>query len=70
MDQVKKNFILLCTKRPVPNLIEECAKSSSAPMALRTYEGSRLAEVQADPDDKATSLSAIYEKNYSKIISS
>jgi len=43
----------------MPNLMEEWAMSSSAPRALRTYEGSRDEEVQADPEESATSFSAI-----------
>lgn len=35
------------TMHELTDLIEECAKSSSVPMALRTYEGSNDAEVQA-----------------------
>jgi len=41
------------------HLIEECAKSSSAPIARKTYDGSREADVQALPLDRATSLRAI-----------
>src|SRR6266545_3368908 len=36
--------------------IELWASSSERPSARRTYEGSRLAEVQAEPEDTATSL--------------
>ena len=39
--------------------MEECAKSSPTPNARRTYEGSRLAEVQADPEETARSLTPI-----------
>ena len=35
---------------PMANLIELWASSSFSPKALRTYEGSKLAEVQAEPD--------------------
>jgi len=38
---------------PKENLIELCANSSFLPNALRTYEGSRLADVHADPEDTA-----------------
>lgn len=40
-------------------LIELWAKSSSVPIALKTYEGSNDAEVHAEPLDKATSFKAI-----------
>jgi hypothetical protein len=40
---------------PIPNLIDECAMSSSAPSARRTYEGSNEADVHADPEESATS---------------
>lgn len=41
------------------NLIELWAKSSSAPIALKTYEGSREADVQAEPLESAISFKAI-----------
>ena len=36
--------------------IELCASSSDKPNARRTYEGSKVAEVQAEPLDTAASL--------------
>lgn len=38
--------------------IELCASSSDKPNARRTYEGSKVAEVQAEPLDTAASLKA------------
>src|SRR5260363_145059 len=46
-------------KRPIEKRIELCASSSFRPSARNTYEGSSEAEVQAEPEDTATSLIAI-----------
>src|SRR6266568_61370 len=43
-------------KRPIVKRMELWASSSERPSARRTYEGSRLAEVQAEPEETATSL--------------
>ena len=46
-------------KRPKVKRIELCASSSLRPKARKTYEGSKLADVQAEPDDTAMSLIAM-----------
>ena len=46
-------------KRPTLKRIELCANSSFRPKALKTKEGSKDADVQAEPDEIATSLRAI-----------
>lgn len=51
----QKNNVMF---QPIPNLIEECAETSSLPIALKTYDGSREADVQADPEETAKLLSA------------
>lgn len=50
-----KSISLSVVKRPIPNLNELCAISSAAPKARKTYDGSKEAEVQADPEERAIS---------------
>lgn len=45
--------------RPIPNRMELCAISSSAPSARKTYEGSRDADVHAEPEERAISFNAM-----------
>ena len=45
--------------RPKPNRKEEWAMSSAAPRALRTYDGSNDADVQALPEERAISFKAM-----------
>ena len=52
-------YVLIEVNLPNENLIELWANSSFLPSALKTYEGSRLAEVHAEPDETATSFKAI-----------
>jgi len=49
----------VCSFVPMPKRMDEWARSSSVPRARRTYEGSREDDVQAEPDERAMSLSAI-----------
>ena len=44
---------------PKPNRKEEWAMSSAAPSALRTYDGSNDADVQALPEERAISFKAM-----------
>ncbi|MNT76488.1 hypothetical protein D3C72_2154980 [compost metagenome] len=42
--------------RPSPKRIEPCIRASGMPIAVSTWEGSRLAEVQAEPEETAISV--------------